>query len=435
MTKEQLKQALYQAIADLYERTKKDALAIFQHPELGYKEVKTSAYVQDVLQGLGLSFEKDLAITGVKTRLQGRQHRKTLAFLGELDAIVCRRHPAADPVTGAAHCCGHNVQIANLLVILKAFLRVNAMQHLGGDVVFFAVPAEEFAEIEYRNQLRKEGKIEFLGGKAELIARGAFDDIDMAMQMHVDASQDPKGKFGLGATSNGFIGKIIEYRGKAAHAAAAPHQGVNALNACMMGIMGVNALRETFREKDYIRFHPIINAGGDLVNVIPDYVSMESYVRASNIEAMVDANRRINQALQAGAMAVGARCQIQDIAGYLPLRPDETMRALLEKNACARLGARRVYCGEHAAGSTDMGDVSHLMPVIHPWIQCCSGFLHGANYEVSDPWMAYVQIPSIMANTIVDLLWDDAQQAQRICDAFQPALTKEEYLTYMRQFA
>lgn len=434
MNKEQLKAALHQAIVDLYERTQQDAQTIFQHPELGYKEVKTSAYVQRIFDQLGLTYEKDLALTGVKTRLSGRKHNKTVAFLGELDAIVCRRHPAADPVTGAAHCCGHNVQIANLLVILKAFLRVNAMEHLGGDVVFFAVPAEEFAEIEYRNQLRKEGKIEFLGGKAELISKGAFDDIDMAMQMHVDASNQAKGKFGLGASSNGFIGKIIEYRGKAAHAAAAPHQGVNALNACMMGVMGVNALRETFREKDYVRFHPIINAGGDLVNVIPDYVSMESYVRAANIEAMLDANSRINQALQAGAMALGATCRIQDIAGYLPLRPNESMRALLQENAQNRLGQRRVYCGEHAAGSTDMGDVSHLMPVIHPWIQCCSGFLHGANYRVSDPWMAYVQIPSIMANTIVDLLWDEAQRARKICEEFQPALTKDEYLTYMRQF-
>ena len=69
----------------------------------------------------------------------------------------------------------------------------------------------------------------------------------------------------LGTTSNGFIGKLIEYKGKAAHAAAAPHEGINALQAAMMGVMGVNAIRDTFKESDYIRFHPIINSGGDLV--------------------------------------------------------------------------------------------------------------------------------------------------------------------------
>ena len=141
----------------------------------------------------------------------------------------------------------------------------------------------------------------------------------------------------------------------------------------MMGVMGVNAIRETFREDDCVRFHPIINSGGDLVNVIPDYVKMESYVRASNLPAMKDVNARINRALQAGAMALGAECDIHDLAGYLPMKPDENFRAVLRANAQKIFGAEFVTEGEHAAGSTDMGDVSHLMPVVHPWVGCVSG--------------------------------------------------------------
>ena len=122
------------------------------------------------------------------------------------------------------------------------------MKYLDGDVVFFAVPAEEYVEIDYRNGLREKGQLRYLGGKAEIIAQGGFDDVDMAMQMHVDPTDNPNGEFQVGASCNGFIGKLIEYRGKAAHAAGAPDKGVNALNAAMMGVMGVNAIRETFRD-------------------------------------------------------------------------------------------------------------------------------------------------------------------------------------------
>lgn len=435
MTKEELKAALCAAIEKRLEDIRAIGLSIAEEPELGYKEVKTSAKVQEAFDRLGIAYETGFGVTGVKARLAGAGHRRTVALLGELDAIVCREHPMSDPVTGAAHCCGHNVQIANLVAVAMAVKDVDAMKYLGGDLVLFAVPAEEYVEIEYRNKLREEKKIEFLGGKAQIIAEGGFDDVDMALQMHVDPATHPEGNFQVGNTSNGFIGKLITYRGKAAHAAGAPDKGVNALNACMMGVMGVNAIRETFREDDCVRFHPIINSGGDLVNVIPDYVKMESYVRASNLPAMKDVNARINRALQAGAMALGAECDIHDLAGYLPMKPDENFRAVLRANAQKIFGAEFVTEGEHAAGSTDMGDVSHLMPVVHPWVGCVSGVLHGANYRLTDEKTAFTKTPQVLASTIVDLLWDDAAEAERICAEHKPELTKAEYLEYMRSFA
>ena len=435
MTKEELKAALCAAIEKRLEDIRAIGLSIAEEPELGYKEVKTSAKVQEAFDRLGIAYETGFGVTGVKARLAGAGHRRTVALLGELDAIVCREHPMSDPVTGAAHCCGHNVQIANLVAVAMAVKDVDAMKYVGGDLVLFAVPAEEYVEIEYRNKLREEKKIEFLGGKAQIIAEGGFDDVDMALQMHVDPATHPEGNFQVGNTSNGFIGKLITYRGKAAHAAGAPDKGVNALNACMMGVMGVNAIRETFREDDCVRFHPIINSGGDLVNVIPDFVKMESYVRASNLPAMKDVNARINRALQAGAMALGAECDIHDLAGYLPMKPDENFRAVLRANAQKIFGAEFVTEGEHAAGSTDMGDVSHLMPVVHPWVGCVSGVLHGANYRLTDEKTAFTKTPQVLASTIVDLLWDDAAEAERICAAHKPELTKAEYLEYMRSFA
>ena len=354
-------------------------------------------------------------------------------MIGELDAILCPRHPRADDLTGAAHCCGHNIQITNMFAVAMGLQSV--MDELAGDVVLFAVPAEEMIEVDYRNKLREQGKIKYMGGKQQLIYEGAFDDIDMAMQMHVETAKTPVGEMGLGSTSNGFVAKLIEYHGKVAHAAAAPHEGINALNAALMGVMGVNSIRETFKESDYFRFHPIINQGGTLVNCVPDYVQVESYVRASNIEAIVNGNHRVNRALKAGGDAVGATCVINDLPGYLPMRNDARMNEMLRQNSNPLFGEENVFQGDHMTASTDMGDVSHLMPVIHPWVGCINGVLHSAEYEISVPDVAYIKTAQALAMTIVDLLYDDAAGAKDVLDNFTPALNKESYIELLDRIA
>ena len=198
-----------------------------------------------------------------------------------------------------------------------------------------------------------------------------------------------------------------------------------------MGIMGVNAIRETFRDDDCVRFHPIINAGGDLVNVVPDFVKMESYVRAARLDGLTRYNQAINRALKAGADAIGASCEIKDLPGYLPLRPDENFRDVLRVNAQNIFGTENVAEGAHNAGSTDMGDVSHLIPVVHPWVGCATGILHGANFILDNKDAAFRKTAKVLAMTIIDLLADDACEAQRICDNFKPVLTKETYCEYM----
>ena len=411
MTKEELKRRVCEAIRARRADIKAVAESVFAEPELGFKETKTSEKIRAQFEKLGLTCETGWGLTGVRARMKGRKSRKTVALLGELDAIVCREHPQADPKTGAAHCCGHHVQLANLVAVGMAFKDAGIMNELDGDLVLFAVPAEEYVEIDFRNGLRSDGKLRYLGGKQQLIAEGAFDGIDMAMQMHVSITDDPEGFYNLGASCNGFVGKLITYRGRAAHAAFAPDQGINALNAALMGLMGVNAIRERFREEDFVRFHPIINSGGDLVNVIPDFVKMESYTRAANVEALLRYNTDINRALKAGADAVGATFELHDLPGYLPLLPDEAMRGVLRDNAVALFGEDHVAVGEHSAGSTEMGDVSHLMPVVHPWVGCAKGVLHGANFVLDNEEVAYEKSPEVLAMTIIDLLWDDAAKA------------------------
>lgn len=435
MTKEELKRRVCEAIRARRADIKAVAKSVFAEPELGFKETKTSEKIRAQFEKLGLTCETGWGLTGVRARMKGRKSRKTVALLGELDAIVCREHPQADPKTGAAHCCGHHVQLANLVAVGMAFKDAGIMNELDGDLVLFAVPAEEYVEIDFRNGLRSDGKLRYLGGKQQLIAEGAFDGIDMAMQMHVSITDDPEGFYNLGASCNGFVGKLITYRGRAAHAAFAPDQGINALNAALMGLMGVNAIRERFREEDFVRFHPIINSGGDLVNVIPDFVKMESYTRAANVEALLRYNTDINRALKAGADAVGATFELHDLPGYLPLLPDEAMRGVLRDNAVALFGEDHVAVGEHSAGSTEMGDVSHLMPVVHPWVGCAKGVLHGANFVLDNEEVAYEKSPEVLAMTIIDLLWDDAAKAEVICANFKPVFNKETYCAFQDKIA
>ena len=435
MTKNELKKIVCQAIEERRTDIANLKEMIYREPELGFKEIKTAAKVADLFSRLGIAHETGLAVTGVKGRLKGRQTKRTIAVLGEMDAVICAGHPDADPLTGAAHCCGHDAQVAAMAAVAMGLIDSGAMQYLSGDVVFFAVPAEEYVEITYRDKLRKAGKLKYLGGKAELIRLGAFDDIDMAIQIHLATKPGGESFVRLGSTSNGFIGKLVNYQGRAAHAAMAPDEGVNALNAAMLGIMGVNAQRETFREQDYVRFHPIITQGGDLVNVVPDDVRMESYVRAANVEALLSSNKKINRALKAGADAVGAEVKIQDLPGYLPLYNNQAFNEVFRENAAMIYGAEQVNVGPHEAGSTDTGDLSHIMPTIHPWIGCVYGALHSADYQVADAEAAYIKTAQAMAMTVIDLLYGEAEAAQEIIVAEKPLLTKEEYLSFLDSFS
>lgn len=432
MTKEELKQKVCDAIDKRAEDIMSFGTSVFNEPELGFKETKTSAKVQEAMDKLGIPYTTGWGITGVKGRLTGKCSKRTVAVMGELDSIVCRRHPSADPVTGAAHCCGHFIQISDMLGVAMALKDAGAMDYLGGDVVFFAVPSEECIEIEYRKKLMDEGKIHFFGGKQEIILQGGFDDIDAAMEMHAYSTDDPEGNIILNGGMSGFITKLIEYHGKAAHAAGQPHLGVNALNACMLGIMGVNALRETFQEKDHVRFHPIITSGGDLVNVVPDLVRMESYVRAASADAMKFYNDRINRALRAGADAIGATCEIKDMPGYLPMEQDKALGKICEANADAIFGKEHVDTNPpFNAGSTDVGDICNLMPCIHPHVGCVHGALHSAEFELFQKQAAYIKTTKVMAMTVIDLLYDDAQGLEDILKDYKPRMTKEQYLAYM----
>ena len=430
-TKQALKQAICAAIDRNAERIVALGERIRRQPELGFKEFKTARLAEETLAELGLKPRGGLALTGVRAEVAGAKDGPTFAMLGELDGLVVQGHPIADPETGAAHACGHNAQMAGLLGAAMGLLEAGAPAHLAGRVVFFAVPAEEYGDVEWRVQQARAGRIEFLGGKPELLRLGHFDDVDLAMMIHTTSAADMK-KAGVAASNNGCIVKTVRYVGRASHAGGAPHLGVNALYAANIGLMAINALRETFRDEDSIRVHPIITHGGSQVNVIPGEVRLETYVRGRTVEAILEANRKVDRALRAGAMAMGAQVEIETLPGYLPLFNHMGMADLFKANAAACLGSDQVTESGHRSGSTDMGDISHVMPTLHPYMGGAVGSGHGADYAIADPKVAYVEPAKQLALMAVDLLWDDAGAARDILKTWKPRLTKEEYLAFQR---
>jgi len=426
LNKEELKEKVCSSIEDHSDRIVGIGEKISKNPELGYKEFETSRLVTEELETLGLSVQENLAITGVKAKLVNQSKAPTVGLLGELDSVVCYDHPRCNPETGAAHACGHNAQIAGMIGTALGLIESGAAESLGGNLVWMAVPAEEYVEIEYRLKLRNEGKIGFLGGKQELIRIGAFDDVDIAMMFHTRALKTPY-KAELKGLSNGFVAKAVKYTGREAHAGGAPHEGINALNAAILGIMGIHAQRETFQDKDHIRVHPIITRGGDLVNIVPAHVSLETYVRGASIEAILAASKKVNKALEAGAMATEAEIEIEEIPGYLPYRGNMDLENLFSDNAAQLVGIQSIGVGEHSGGSTDMGDVSHIVPSLHPYIGGVKGRGHSRDYTITDPKLAYVESAKMIAMTVVDLLWDEASVATEICSKFEPQISKKEY--------
>ena len=428
MNKQELKSRIIKAIDTNKDSIIKAGRDIYSTPELGYKEVESTKTAVNFLRALGLEVEENIAVTGCRARLNEDAAGPKVAILGELDSVAVADHPDAAE-NGNMHACGHNIQMGGLLGAALGLVKSGVLKELDGKVDIMATPAEEFIELEYRENLRKEGKITYFGGKQELIKKGAFDDVDMSMMFHaLDLGED---KALIGPVSNGFIGKKVKFIGKESHAGSAPEEGINALNAAMLAMNNIHAQRETFKDSDRVRVHPIITKGGDIVNVVPADVRMESYVRARTVEGMLDSNTKVNRALKAGAMAVGAEIEITEIPGYLPILRYENMDEIFKGNL-EELGlAGKIVEGGDFTGSFDFGDVSHLMPTLHPMIGGIKGSLHTREFQIIDEDLAYIVPAKAMAMTVVDLLFDGAKGAKGILADFKPVMTKDEYLEFM----
>ena len=406
---------------------------ILDMPEPGYREFKTSKYTKEQFGKYGFSNIEEVSMTGLKAVIDTGKPGPTVCVMGELDSLVVLGHPHADSDTNAAHACGHHCQIAQMIAVGNSLNDPEVLKGLSGKIVLIAVPAEENIEVEYRKTLRDEGKIEFLLGKQEFVKLGALDDVDIAMMTHTSNKRgDADSILSVGGTNNGTVSKSIKFIGKASHAGGAPHNGINALNAANLAMTGIHFQRETFQEKDTIRIHPIITRGGAAVSSVPADVRMETYVRGSTIEGFLDASKKVDRALRAGAMAIGASVEITTLPGYLPINNDSNLIDYYKTNAKNLVGDNKVSQAGHSGGSTDMGDISQLMPTIHPYVNSAEGDGHGIDYVVTDYNAAVMTAAKAMALTVVDLLHENGEKGKEVVDKFEPMLTKDAYLKLLR---
>ena len=432
----EMKQAAIAAIEERKEELIGIARTILDNPETGFTEQKTSRLVQEKMQAMGIPFQAGLALTGVKGVVEGKAGPgPSVAVIGELDSLRVPDHPHHDEVTGAAHACGHHCQIANMLGTMVGLTAPNVINNLSGRIIPIAVPAEEFIEVERRMRLRSEGKLEFMGGKQELIKLGAFDDVDMAMICHTSPDNF---KLGVGGTSNGHVVKFVQFTGRGAHAGGAPHLGINALNAATLALSAIHANRETFREQDTVRVHGILTRGGEAVSAVPSNVTLEWRVRSGNLEALVANSSKVDRCFKAGALAVGAQVSITNIPGYFPMRNDKQLQDVFVQNARDLVGKEQVMVrreSHNGGGSTDMGDLAQIMPLIHPYCGGATGAGHGNDYVIQDYETAVVLPAKVMAMTVIDLLAQGAARAKDVKARDRPPITKEQYLKFQRERA
>ena len=400
---------------------------IWANPESGYREWKTHRYLADTFRALGYELTEAGDIPGFYTVLDTGRPGPEVVVFGELDSLIVPTHPDADPQTGAVHACGHAAQCAALTGIAAALKEPGALDGLSGRIRLCAVPAEELIEIEYRMELQKKGIIRYLGGKTEFLHRGYLDGVDLAFMVHTATGKE----FAARSAQVGCLSKRVIYRGKSAHAGGSPWHGINALYAAQQGLGAINAIRETFRERDYIRVHPIITAGGSAVNAIPDHVVLESYIRGISFEAMADANRRVNRALAGAALSMGGNVDIQDTPGYAPTRQDPGLMSVAEDAAHA-MGYSFFRDPAPSTGSTDMGDVSQVMPALHPHCPGAAGTAHGSDYCIADPDAACLVSAQWQLVMLHLLLENDARRARDIAANYTtPFSSVRDYLNYL----
>lgn len=403
---------------------------IATHPEPGYEEVRTSQKTAELLKNLGYEVIEQLARTGVK----GQKYIKegpVLTVIGELDAIGCHTHPKADPHTGVAHACGHHAQMAAMMGCAIAMADPRVQEQLGGSVNFLAVPAEEYIDADKRAKLKKEG-IEFCCGKSEMIRTGVFDDTDIALTTHVHMVPVEEDFYLGNPACNGYSAERVTVRGKAAHGAIDPWNGVNALSITTSAIQMMGLMRETFREEDHVRLHNVIRKAGDVINSVPDEAVVETKVRAASLDKIDEITTMINRAYDGAAYAFGGRIEREILQGYMPIIPRDADEALIEAADDLGLNYRTVEKNDFNNACTDVGDLSHIIPVVNFTFKGFEGKLHGADFRITDPEKAYILPAKLLALTVYNLLKNGGREAERIKNSYVPVFDKDEYIQYVR---
>jgi len=305
------------------------SLKIHSSPELGFQEAKAAAWLSQYLEENGFSIERGICELPTAFRGSYGQGKPAMAMLAEYDAL---------PQLG--HACGHNLIAGGAAGAAVAAKPV--IDRFGGSVLVIGTPAEEL-----------------YGGKVIMAERGAFDNIDLAMMVH------PGGHDAATTQALACIGLEVEFWGKAAHAAARPEASINALEAMLQSFAAINSLRQHIKDK--ARIHGIITSGGEAANIVPAHSAGTFLVRAEDDAYLDELKEKVLNCFIGAATATGARLEYRwGKVRYAPLHNNLTLARLFRRNMQS-LG-RKMWLSDpsKAFGSTDMGNVSQIVPSIHP---------------------------------------------------------------------
>jgi amidohydrolase len=346
---------------------------IHDNPETGFHELKAAKWLSVYLEMNGFEVERGICDLPTAFRATYGKGKPAIALMAEYDAL---------PEIG--HACGHNIICTT--AIGAAVAAKSAIDQFGGRVVVLGTPAEEL-----------------FGGKAIMAERGAFKDIDIAMLVH-PSSHDLSSARALAC-----ITLEVEFFGKAAHAAARPEEGINALEALILSFNGINSLRQHINER--ARIHGIITKGGDAPNVVPDHTSGTFLVRAVDEAYLEELKVKVLNCFQAAAQATGARLQYTWKEYYAPMRVNIRLAEIMASNMRA-IGRDPEPIPDRASGSSDVGNVSMLVPTIHPEVAIAKPrtSLHSVEFRAAaisaEGDRGLIDGAKALALTAVDLLAD-----------------------------
>ena len=350
---------------------------IWENPELNFEEHNAHKVLTDFLDKEGFTVER--SYTGIETAFKATfgSGRPNVCVICEYDAL---------PEIG--HACGHNLiaeaGVAAGLGLKAALESTNAPK---GTIIIMGTPAEEGG-----------------GGKIKLIENGAFKEIDFAMMVH------PYTENLLMGGANGIAQRTVTYTGKAAHAAAFPWEGVNALDAAVLAYTSISALRQQM--KPTWRVHGIITNGGAKPNIIPEKSSMEYYIRAPNMSELNRLIEKVVECFKSAATATGCQVEIAEPGQtYFNIKHNTILAEHFLLNV-SDLGASDFIREKEVGGSTDMGNVSHVVPSIHPCYAIGSSEMNHtreftAVANTPDAHRATLTAAKAMAHTCIDVLTTD----------------------------
>ena len=346
---------------------------IHSNPELGFQENKAVGWLSRYLEGNGFAIDKGICELSTAFKGSYGNGKPAIALLAEYDAL---------PQLG--HACGHNL-IATSAAAAAAAVGA-AIDHYGGSILVIGTPAEEL-----------------YGGKIIMADRGAFDDIDVAMIVH-------PGTHDTATTSTLACASLeVEFFGREAHAAAHPESGINALEAMLLSFAALNSLRQHIKER--ARIHGIITDGGQAANIVPAHSSGSFLVRAEDETYLEKLKQKVLNCFAAAAQATGARLEYRwGDKAYAPMHNNLTLARLFMENMKSLGRPMEFYDSSQLFGSTDMGNVSRLVPSIHPFVAIAAKEVVGHSREFaraaasSAGSQAMTLAAKALAMTVVDLL-------------------------------